>query len=91
MVFQWIWNRIDFLDTLTHLKVQGIASSITSSLVLSLLPKQLKSNYKKILMDFPATTSPYNRNIQIKHNVTHYTETKGPLYALNPDIQPQSD
>ena len=33
------------LDPLTHLKVQGIVSSVTSSLVLSLLPKQPKTDY----------------------------------------------
>ena len=36
------------LDPLMHLKVQGITSSVTSSLVLSLLPKQPKSDYEKM-------------------------------------------
>ena len=49
------------LDPLTHLKLQGIASSGTSSLVLSLLPKQPKTDYQKILTDFPTITNPYNR------------------------------
>ena len=39
------------LDPLTQLKVQGIVSSVMSSLVLSLLLKQPKSDYQKILMD----------------------------------------
>ena len=78
------------LDPLTHLKVQGVVSSLTSSLVLSLLPKLPKSDYQKVLMDFPTITSPYNGNVQIKRNVTHSIETKGPLYVLNPDVWPQS-
>ena len=49
------------LDPLKHLKAQGVTSSVTSSLVLSLLPMQPKSDYEKILMDFPAITSPYIR------------------------------
>ena len=79
------------LDPLMHLNVQGITSSVTPSLVLSLLPKQLKSDYQKLLIDFPTITSPYNRNAQIKHDITHPIETKGPLYVLNPDVWPQSD
>ena len=51
------------LDPLTHLKLQGIASSVTSSLVLSLLSKQPKTDYQKILMDFLTITNPYNGNI----------------------------
>ena len=79
------------LDLLTHLKVQSIASSATSSLVRSLLPRQPKSDYQKILMDFPTITCPYNGNVQIKHNATYHIETKGPLYELNSDVWPQSD
>ena len=70
------------LDPLTHLKVQGITSSVTSSLVLSLLPRQPKSDYQKILMDFPTITNPYNGNVLIKHDITHHIETRGPpVYA----------
>ena len=76
------------LDPLTHLKVQGIASSVTSSLVLSLLSKPPKSDYQKILIDFPTITSPYNGNVQIKHDVTLHIETRDSLYSLNPDVWP---
>ena len=79
------------LDPLTHLEVQGIVSSVTSSLVVTLLPKQSKSDYQKIFMDFPTITNPYTGEVQIKHEVTHYIETRGPLYTLNPDVWPQSD
>ena len=73
-----------FLDPLTRLKVQGIASSVMSSLVLSLLPKKPKTDYEKILMDFPNITNPYNGNIQIKDDVTHHIETRGPLVFAKP-------
>ena len=66
------------LYILTHLKVQGIASLVTSSLVLSFLLQQHRLDHEKILMDFPATTSSYNGNIKIQHNVTHHIESKGP-------------
>ena len=72
------------MDPLTHLKVQGISSLVTSSLVLQLLPKQPKSDYKQILMDFPAITSPYNGNVQIMHDVTHHIGTKGPPVCTKP-------
>ena len=65
-------------DSLTQLKVQGTISPVTSSLVLSLLPKQSVSEYERILLDFPAITRPYNNNLEIKHNVTHHIETKVP-------------
>ena len=61
-------------DRLTQLRVQGIASSVTSSLVLSLLPKQPKSDYEKILLDFPSITRPYNGNMEVKHDVTHHVD-----------------
>ena len=77
MVFQWIWNHTVFWIP-THLKVQGITFSVTSSLDLSLIPKQPRSDYQKILMDFPTTTSPYIGNIEIKHDKTHHIETRGP-------------
>ena len=67
----WSFSGCEIALPLTHIKVQGIAYSVTSSLVLSLLPKKPKSNYRKILMDFTTITNSYNRNIQIKHDVTH--------------------
>ena len=68
------------LDPLTYLKVQSIAnaSSATLSLALSLPDKQPKSDYQNILMDFQAITNPYNGNVQIKHDITHHIETRGP-------------
>ena len=71
-------------DSLTQLKVQGTISPVTSSLVLSLLPKQSVSEYERILLDFPAITRPYNNNLEIKHNVTHHIETKGPPVCARP-------
>ena len=79
------------LDLLTHLKVQGIMDLVMSSLVLSLFPKQPKSDYQKILMEFPTITSPYNGNVQIKYDVTHHIVTRSPLYVLNPAVWPQTD
>ena len=65
------------LDPLTHLKVQSIVSSVTSSLVLSLLRWQPKLDYQKTLMDFPTITSTYNGNVQIKHEETHHIGIRG--------------
>ena len=80
------------LNSMTHFKVQVIVSSVMSSLVLSLLPKQPRLDYQKILMAFPKIISPYNGNVQIKHDVTHYTETKGPpVHMLNSNVWPKSD
>ena len=66
------------MDMITQLKVQGTTSSVTSSLVLSLLPQQLVSEYERILRDFPTITRPYSNDVEIKHNVTHTIEMKGP-------------
>ena len=71
-------------DSLTQLKVQGTISPVTSSLVLSLLPKQSVSEYERILLDFAAITRPYNNNLEIKHNVTQHIETKGPPVCALP-------
>ena len=60
-------------DSLTQLKVQGMTLSVTSSLVLSLLPQQSSSEYERILRDFPFITRPYNNDAVIKHDVTHHT------------------
>ena len=49
-------------DSLTQLKVQGMTSSVTSSLVLSLLPQQPLSEYERILRDFPSITRPYSND-----------------------------
>ena len=90
----WSFSQYEIAPPFGHtdaVKVQGIASSVTSSLVLSLLPKQPRSDYQKILIDFPAITSLYNENVQIKHHVTHHIETKGPLFILNSDNWPWSN
>ena len=71
-------------DSLTQLKVQGMTSSVTSSLVLSLLPQQPVTEYEKILRDFPSVTRPYNHDVEIKHDVTHHIETKGPPVSARP-------
>ena len=73
------------MSSLTQLKVQGMNSSVTSFLILLLLPKEPVSEYKRILRDFPTITRPYNYDVQIKNVVTHHIETKGPLCAHNPD------
>ena len=83
----WVFSGYEItplLDPLTHLKVQGIVSSVTSSLVLYLLPKQPKSDYQKILMDFTTITSPYNWNVQIKHDIAHNVESKGSPVLAKP-------
>ena len=71
-------------DSVTHLKVQGMTSSVTSSLVLSLLPQQPMSDYERILREFPSITRPYNNDVEIKHDVTHHIETKGPPVCARP-------
>ena len=71
-------------DSLTQLKVQGMTSSVTSSLVLSVLPKQPVSEYEKILSEYPSLTRPYNNDVEVKHDVTHHIETKGPPVCARP-------
>ena len=71
-------------DSVTQLKVQGITSSVASSLVLSLLPQEPVSNYERILRDYPSITRPYNNDVEIKHDVTHHIETKGPPVCAKP-------
>ena len=65
-------------DSLTQLKVEGKLSQVTSSLILSLLEKQSVSEYEKILWEYPSITRPYNNDVEVKHDVTHHIETKGP-------------
>ena len=35
-------------------------------------------------MEFPTITNPYNGNVQIKHDITHHIETKGPPVRAKP-------
>ena len=72
------------IDSSTQLKVRGTTSSVTSSLVLSLLPQQLAPEYERIIRDFPSITRPYNHDLEIKHDVTHHIETKGPPVCARP-------
>ena len=77
-------------DSLTQLKVQGKLSQVTSSLVLSLLPKQPVSDYERILGEYPSITRPYNNDVEIKHDVTHHIETKGiPVCARPRRLAPE--
>ena len=75
-------------DVLTQLKVDGMTSSFTSSLVFSLLPHQPVSEYERILRDFPSISRPYNNDVKIKHDVTHHIETKGPPVCARPHRLP---
>ena len=72
------------LDPLTHLKVQGVASLVASFLILSLLLKQPKSDYQKMLMEFPTITSPYDGNIQIRHDVSTILKPEAPAVCVKP-------
>ena len=78
-------------DSLTQLKVQGMYSSVTSSLVLYMLLQQPLSEYERILRDFPSITLPYNIDTGIKHDVTHHIETKCPQCVHDPDDYPRND
>ena len=71
-------------DALTQLKVQLMTSSVTSSLVFSLLPQQPVLEYERILRDFPSISRTYNNDEEIKHDVTHHIETKGPPVCIQP-------
>ena len=70
-------------DTVTNLKIQGIRSSVTSSLVRSVLSEP-KTSYQRILAEFPSLTRPYNGSVAVKHDVTHHIETKGPPVHARP-------
>ena len=64
-------------DVVTHLHIQGITCVVTSPSP-SLLPRQPRSVYDKILADFPSLTQPRTSEVPVKHEVTHHIETTGP-------------
>ena len=71
-------------NSLTQLKVKGTISPATLSRVLSLLPKQLVSQCKRILWDVPTISHPYSNNMEIKHNVTHHIVMNWPPMCAPP-------
>ena len=64
-------------DAVTHLQVNGIASS-ESSFNLPLLSKTTSNPYEAILRDFPTVTQPIIDQQPPKHEVTHHITTTGP-------------
>ena len=73
------------MDTLTHLKVQGITSE---KLVLgpTKLCKTPSNCYEAFLSAF---AKPYNKEQPIKHDVTHHIKTTGPPVSSRTRRLPQ--
>ena len=66
-------NNRKLVDTCTHLSIQGIRSSSTSTHT-SLCPKDNSNPYHKLLAEFPALTQATTPNTPVLH-VTHHIET----------------
>ena len=64
-------------DALKQLKIQGIATHITSPSPTFLLTRP-QNEYEAILTEFPAVTHPCSSEQPVKHNVTHHITTTGP-------------
>ena len=78
-----------FVDSLTHLQVQGITSREVS-LSPSLLPKTTGNAFEAILHDFPMVIQPYLGNQPVKHTTTHHITTRGPpVHASTRRLSPE--
>lgn len=76
-------NNRKLVDTCTHLSIQGIRSSSTSTHT-SLCPKDNSNPYHKLLAEFPALTQVTTPDTPVLHNVTHHIETTGPPVSARP-------
>ena len=64
-------------DEVTHLKVHGVLSIVTSPSP-SLLPKQSLNEFHAILSEFPELLQPQRGEQPVKHDITHHIVTTGP-------------
>ena len=77
------------IDTVTNLRVQGIASN-EPSISPTLLPKTPTSLYDKILHDFPTVVQPFTRQQILKHDVMYHIVTTGPaVHARTRHLSPE--
>ena len=65
------------IDSLTHLQVQGVISSLSSPSP-SFLLHQPTNDYETLLSEFHSVTKPSSKPQSIKHCVTHHISTTGP-------------
>ena len=71
------------LDTVTHLKVNILTSSLPSP-SLTLSPISIPTQVRPILSKYPGITQTSNTLKPIKHNIQHYITTTGPPIASHP-------
>lgn len=76
-------HRHKLTDTHTHLSVQGILSSDTSSQT-SLCQKDSSNQYTALLAAFPTLTHMPTPDMPVLHDVTHHIETTGPPVSARP-------
>ncbi len=80
-------NRLS--DSLTHLRVQGIAA-LSQSPSPCLLTKTPKTEFEAILDEFPAVTQPCTSERPVQHDVTHHIKTTGPpVWARTRRLAPE--
>ena len=65
------------LDTMTQLKVHGIAAHIPP-LSPALCHIEPENDFSAILSEFPSVTQAWSSERPVKHQVTHHIETTGP-------------
>ncbi len=64
------------LDSTTHLRVNGLASSLSSGITRT--RQDTNNPFLSLLSDFPGVTEACIANLPIKHSVTHHITTTGP-------------
>ena len=70
-------------DSTTNLSVRGITSTTASISPMFIAPNS-QAEYQSILDKFPDITRPVYTDTEIKHNVTHHIETRGPPVSARP-------
>jgi cleavage and polyadenylation specificity factor subunit 1 len=64
------------IDTITHLKVQGVTSSqMPSNLVWQVITP--KNKFEAIMTEYPSITQPTDLDKPVKHDITHRIYTSG--------------
>ena len=65
-------------DSTTHLHINCLSSSQSSSTGLTQLQQDPTNPYLRLLAEFPSVTQACTANRPVKHNVVHHIETTGP-------------
>lgn len=71
------------VDSLTHLRVSGIASKL-ESLELSTFTFSCPEDFVEVLAEFPEVTKPSYEEVPTLHTTTHHIVTNGPPVCARP-------